>query len=56
MELDDSIENINDADFLLAVKQIIERKYTLTNSLQLSDCKLLEEKNLISKLKRASIS
>jgi hypothetical protein len=37
MELHESIENINDADFLLAVKQIIERKYAVTNSPQLSD-------------------
>ena len=40
MELHESIENINDADFLLAVKQIIERKYSVTNMPQLSDLQI----------------
>ncbi len=34
--LHESIENINDEDFLLAVKQILDRKYLPTNQPQLS--------------------
>lgn len=34
--LHESIENINDEDFLLAVKQILDRKYSVTDQPQLS--------------------
>ncbi len=34
--LHESIENINDEDFLLAVKQILDRKYLLSDQPQLS--------------------
>ncbi len=34
--LHESIENINDEDFLLAVKQILDRKYLPTDQPQLS--------------------
>jgi hypothetical protein len=34
--LHESIENINDEDFLLAVKQILDRKYTTSNQPKLS--------------------
>ncbi|MFZ4464057.1 MAG: hypothetical protein ACOYN5_09415 [Bacteroidales bacterium] len=37
MFLHESIENIDDDDFLLAVKQIIDRKYTSVASPVLSD-------------------
>ena len=38
--LHESIENIDDNEFLLAVKQIIERKYTPVNTLELSEWQL----------------
>lgn len=34
--LHESIENINDEDFLLAVRQILERKYVLTEEPKLA--------------------
>lgn len=34
--LHESIENINDEDFLLAVKQILDRKYSVTDQPKLS--------------------
>ena len=38
--LHESIENINDEDFLIAVKQIIDRKYSPTMEPELSDSQL----------------
>ena len=38
--LHESIENINDTDFLIAVKQIIDRKYKSNESLVISEWQL----------------
>jgi predicted transcriptional regulator len=38
--LHESIENINDEDFLIAVKQIIDRKYSPLSEPKLSECQL----------------
>ncbi|MDB5014399.1 MAG: hypothetical protein JWQ25_2601 [Daejeonella sp.] len=38
--LHESIENINDEDFLIAVKQIIDRKYHPLSEPELSDSQL----------------
>ncbi len=38
--LHESIENIDDDDFLNAVKEIIDRKYAVNDAPKLSDCQI----------------
>ncbi len=50
--LHESIENINDNDFLIAVKQILDRKYLPSDQPKLSKAQLLRVKESKEQIKQ----
>lgn len=52
MVLHESIENIDDADFLLAVKQIIDRKYSLAATPTLTEWQISRVEESINQIKQ----
>ena len=50
--LHESIENINDDDFLIAVKQILDRKYTPSEQPKLSKAQILRIKESKEQIKQ----